>query len=380
MKSESNLNHLPKLYGLDHLRALAISLVLLFHYQFFGHPAWIEPVAKFGWTGVDLFFVLSGYLISSQLFKELGKTGTISLRTFFIKRSFRILPAYWVVLAIYFILPAFHEREALPPLWRFLTFTQNIGLDLRTEGTFSHAWSLCVEEQFYLLLPSAMLLLSRNGWIRKAGALLVILIIAGFTARLLTWNLVLAPIVNRDGFNIIWYKWIYYLIYNRLDPLIAGITIAAFQHYQTAKAGQWAKYGNWFLLVGIIILAIAYYICLNEQSFSATLFGFPMVALGYGLIVFAAVSPQCVLYKTKSAITGHIAGLSFGIYLIHKGIIHLTQKAFTGIFNNDSVWMLLICIVAVLAAAMLLQVLIEKPFLDYRNALLKRSVIKKAPR
>ena len=46
-----------------------------------------------------------------------------------------------------------HEREALPPLWRFVTFTQNLGLDLRSEGTFSHAWSLCIEEQFYLVLP-----------------------------------------------------------------------------------------------------------------------------------------------------------------------------------------------------------------------------------
>ena len=59
-----------KLYGLDHLRALAILLVLGFHYQlsFFGHPGWLQTVAQVGWTGVDLFFVLSGFLIASQLF------------------------------------------------------------------------------------------------------------------------------------------------------------------------------------------------------------------------------------------------------------------------------------------------------------------------
>jgi peptidoglycan/LPS O-acetylase OafA/YrhL len=58
-----------------------------------------------------------------------------------------------VVLAIYFLIPAAKEREALAPLWKYLTFTQNIGLDVSTKGAFSHAWSLCIEEQFYLFLP-----------------------------------------------------------------------------------------------------------------------------------------------------------------------------------------------------------------------------------
>ncbi|AMR31125.1 hypothetical protein A0256_06655 [Mucilaginibacter sp. PAMC 26640] len=75
-----------KLYGLDHLRAFAIMFVLLFHYQFFGAPQWVHDIAKFGWTGVDLFFVLSGYLISSHLFAEETTTGTISLRI--IEKSF----------------------------------------------------------------------------------------------------------------------------------------------------------------------------------------------------------------------------------------------------------------------------------------------------
>src|SRR4051812_25820092 len=115
-----------KIAGLDHLRALAISLVFLFHYRLFAHPAWVDDWCTFGWTGVDLFFVLSGYLISSQIFRSIEK-GSFSLQEFFIKRFFRILPAYWVVLALYFALPAFREWESLPPLWKFLTFTQNLG-------------------------------------------------------------------------------------------------------------------------------------------------------------------------------------------------------------------------------------------------------------
>lgn len=149
------------LAGLDHLRAFAIVFVLLFHARLFPHPEWIDVVGKFGWTGVDLFFVLSGYLISSNLFQQMANAGTIILSDFFIKRFFRIIPAYLTVVAIYFLIPAFREREALAPLWKYLTFTQNFGLDLRVQGTFSHAWSLCIEEQFYFLLPVILCCLFR---------------------------------------------------------------------------------------------------------------------------------------------------------------------------------------------------------------------------
>jgi len=142
-----------KLYGLDHLRTLAIALVLFFHYPAIELPDWLADIKDFGWIGVDLFFVLSGFLIARQLFAELKTTNTISVRQFFIKRFFRIIPVYLVVVTIYFLVPVFRERESLPALWRFLTFTQNIGLDPSATGTFSHAWSLCIEEQFYLAFP-----------------------------------------------------------------------------------------------------------------------------------------------------------------------------------------------------------------------------------
>ena len=147
--------HEEKFYGLDHLRALAIMLVFFFHYFILsgGKPNWLPDYAKFGWTGVDLFFVLSGFLISSQLFLKIKQEKKISYKEFFLKRFFRIIPAYLVVVGIYFIVPLFREKESLPPIWKFLTFTQNFGTNLKDFGTFSHAWSLCVEEHFYFLLP-----------------------------------------------------------------------------------------------------------------------------------------------------------------------------------------------------------------------------------
>src|SRR3954468_12026426 len=134
--------------GLDHLRALAIVLVLLYHYcKLFPHPQWTETLGSFGWVGVDLFFVLSGYLIASQLFKGIKENAKVDLKAFYIKRFFRIIPAYLAVLLLYFSVSDFKEFGTLAPLWKYLTFTQNLGLDLRTQRAFSHAWSLCIEEQ-----------------------------------------------------------------------------------------------------------------------------------------------------------------------------------------------------------------------------------------
>src|SRR5664279_3269563 len=100
-----------KLFGLDHLRALAIIFVFLFHYgRLFPHPGWTNSISQFGWTGVDLFFVLSGYLISSQLFEKMQEEKKLSFWEFFLKRFFRIIPAYLVVVALYFLFPSARER------------------------------------------------------------------------------------------------------------------------------------------------------------------------------------------------------------------------------------------------------------------------------
>src|ERR1700753_539270 len=120
-----------KLHGLDHLRALAIVSVLCFHYQFFGHPEWESGrVSGFGWTGVDLFFVLSGFLIAGQLFEKVAAGKTVSLKEFFIKRFFRIIPPYLVVLLLYIFIPTVHEWGHLSPLWKYFSFTLNFGQDL----------------------------------------------------------------------------------------------------------------------------------------------------------------------------------------------------------------------------------------------------------
>src|SRR5947207_4378797 len=189
--------------GLDLLRALAIIVVVVYHAALFGFklPGRID---RFGWIGVDLFFVLSGYLIGGQLLAPLARDQRISLGRFFTRRALRIMPAYFVVLAIYFLLPSWREySEMSQPLWKFLLSVQNIALHGGT--AFSHAWSLAVEDQFYLALPFLLLFLF---WRPRASVIIAcIIILSGIALRtILAFQNLTEMGVSFRGFQ----AWIYY--------------------------------------------------------------------------------------------------------------------------------------------------------------------------
>lgn len=360
----------PKFYGLDHLRALAIILVFLFHYYILsgGQPAWLPDAASFGWTGVDLFFVLSGFLISFQLFTQIKAGQTIVFKTFFLKRFFRIIPAFLVTVALYFCIPFFREKESLPPLWKFLTFTQNLGLDLRVYRTFSHAWSLCVEEHFYLFLPLILIFLQAKKWLGKGWWLLIALFLLGFLARLYSYHTLYLPVSEEQYSWTTWYKYIYYPTYNRLDGLLVGVGIAAIYHFVPGLWNRLTRYGNLFIIAGLLILTGAYFVCEDQMTFYASVWGFPLIALGYGCLVTGAVSPNNFLYKWHSKVTTTIATLSYAIYLTHKGVIHMTHRLLED-FNLDANLLLVISMATCVLFAWVLHLLVEKPFMRLRNKL-----------
>lgn len=363
-----------KLYGLDHLRALAILLVVGIHYQlFFPHPSWTKWFMQIGWTGVDLFFVLSGFLISSQLFTELKKEKRISLKTFFIKRFFRILPIYFFVVAIYFLFPFLREKEALPPLWKFLTFTQNFGLDAKHFGTFSHAWSLCVEEHFYLLFPLTLIFLQSKNIFAKSYWILIILPIFGIVFRIYLWNVYYPSNANINSSLWYWTEHIYYPTYNRLDGLLVGVAIAALYKFAPKLWDKVSKFGNHSIMVGIALLTIIYFYFSDLGSHSTTIWGFTLLAIAYGFLALGAISPSSFLYHWNSRVATLMATLSYGIYLTHKIVIHVTQGLLTklGIDGNSNL-MLLACFVACIIAAWLLNLTIEKPFMKMRDKILRR--------
>jgi peptidoglycan/LPS O-acetylase OafA/YrhL len=363
-----------KLYGLDHLRAIAILAVLCFHYQFFGRPEWeAGRISKFGWSGVDLFFVLSGFLIAGQLFATVARGKPISLREFFIKRFFRIIPPYLLVLVLYLVFPVMREWGRPWPAWKYFTFTLNFGQDLSHYGSFSHAWSLCVEEQFYLLLPLTFLLFGLKKAGKKPFYLVGGLVLFGILVRYLSWKYFAEPYLNTDKFGTKWNEFVYYPTYNRLDGLLVGVSIAGlFTFYPRFK--DWVnKYSYVILFVGAALLFAAWKICIVYASYDTSTYGFPIIALGYGCVLAAFVSPSCIFYRLKSRLTAEIATLSYAIYLSHKIVIHLVQKyAETIGLDKNSILVMMLCVICVASVALLMRYVIEKPALQMRNCVLTK--------
>jgi peptidoglycan/LPS O-acetylase OafA/YrhL len=232
-----NDSNSSRVQGLDTLRAAAILLVMLFHLT--GTlPAWMQQVSSYGWMGVDLFFVLSGYLIGTQLLRPYAIGMQPSWLSFYRRRLYRVLPAYVAVLLLYLLVPMWREAPTMSPAWQFLTFTENLFVDYSKNQAFSHVWSLCVEEHFYLFMPLLVALLMRRPRLWKAVAAVTSFVLLGVLLRTLVLHgtlRVLTP--EAENYGLKYVETLYYPTWNRLDGLIAGVALAAIRQF---SPGWWA--------------------------------------------------------------------------------------------------------------------------------------------
>jgi peptidoglycan/LPS O-acetylase OafA/YrhL len=236
-----------------------------------------------------------------------------------------------------------------------------------------------VEEQFYLLLPLLLLTTYVFKAGKKAFLIVPVLFVAGFAIRLLIWQYAIIPAQNQDGFGGYWTEMMYYPTYTRLDGLLVGVTIAALTKFAPVFAGRVMRYGNTLLVCSLVLLVASYFVVAGRTSFMASIFGFPLVSIAYGVLVLAAISPNCVLYKYRSKLTANIATLSYSIYLTHKGVIHLTHAGFgkLGIAPDGNLMIVISISLSVLAAIVMRQV-VEKPFLRMRDKVLQKRNAKQA--
>src|SRR6186997_1060375 len=344
--------------GLDLLRALAIILVVVYHAALFGFKL-PGRVDRFGWIGVDLFFVLSGYLIGGRLLASLARDQRIKLGRFFTRRALRIMPAYFVVLAIYFLLPAWREYpEMSQPLWKFLVSVQNIGL--RGGTAFSHAWSLAVEDQFYLLLPLVLLFVKR--WRRATLIIPCLIVLGGVILRTILAKQNLTDTgVSFRGFQ----TWIYYPTWTRLDPLVFGVGLAAIEKFRP-QLWQWLmNSARWLLLVALGFIVYALFLSEGEHlSVTATVWQFPLIALGMAVLLICAVSPRLPLDRIVVPGAAFIASIAYSTYLVQKLVIHFVAEFLTEHeIALTSLSGLLLVEICVYAAGALLFFAIERPFL-----------------
>ena len=201
--------------GLDFLRALAIVLVVNCHVATtFGSRPEYRPL-QLGGKGVDLFFVLSGWLLGRQLIRELRDTNTIDLRRFWYRRWLRTLPAYYAVLAFTYAWQIVRGNYDLR--WSYWFFGQTYLTDL---PYFGISWSLCVEEHFYLAVAPVLLLFWR---VRLSLVLLPVLLVLPYVCRLMGW------LVHPDGGGI--------ETHARYDPCAVGVLLAAID---VARPRLWA--------------------------------------------------------------------------------------------------------------------------------------------
>ena len=382
--------------GLDTLRAAAIALVFMSHYAGFvsGWPifGWLSEI---GWVGVDLFFVLSGYLIANQLFAGIARGRVLSPARFYARRALRTLPVFWVVLAAYVLFPTALGGHAPPPPWRFLTFTQNIGLQAGT--AFSHAWSLCVEEQFYLVLPVVLVVgvfLSRGRDAarvrRDTGApaaatptraprglgrvhgwcLMAALLALGVGARIVLWRRYGGADDEQD-----YMSWIYYSTLCRFDEFLPGVAIAMVKNFHRpawdrlmGQGGALFALGAAATLAMLTLADVAYFADGGGYRFFMTAFGYSLLALSFALLVAAALSRARTPLAWRVPGAASVALWSYSIYLSHKPLaMWLAQRLKP--FDPPETVRATIIVLACVALGALLHRFVEAPFMALRDRL-----------
>jgi len=359
-----------RLNGLDTLRAAAIVLVLAYHYMVvvsgkntFGF------MTEIGWAGVDLFFVLSGYLIGNQILSPIAQRRDFSLKTFYIKRLLRTLPNYYFILAMYFIFPLALGEKGTAPTWQFLTFTQNFGL--RPGQTFTHSWSLCIEEQFYLILPAIALLVASFKGSRQLGWIAIgLAVVAGMVARGMAWL--------EHGHNAIsaydYYEHIYYSSFTRFDELLPGVAIAMLKNFHVSTYSKILRKGNVLFVAGLAAVGTMFYLFSHFLviagygfGFFMTTFGYSLLATSFAILTLSALSPNSALHRVRVPGAASIALWSYAIYLAHKPIFKLAISPLTKIgIDTDSILGIGIIMTVSLFGGWLLFRLVETPFMELR--------------
>jgi peptidoglycan/LPS O-acetylase OafA/YrhL len=368
--------------GPDLLRALAILLVMLWHLPRPATPSFVEGLKQYGWTGVDLFFVLSGYLIGTQLFSRLARGQRLSLRAFYLRRALRIFPAFLAVLAIYVFLPGIRESPTMQAPWRFLTFTMNFGLDYRVAGAFTQAWSLCVEEHFYLVFPLLVLFLARLRWRGWIVLLSCAVLLGGMWLRAALWqNAMAGPLAATPDASLAptYLQAVYYPTYCRLDGLLFGVLLAAFK---TFKLDQWRRCtdprGMLAVAVAAIALAAVAFHYPTTPGFRGPVltlvgatFGYPLLSLGCACLLAASLEWERTFGNCRVPGAETIAVLSYSIYLTHKLASHgnellFGKEALTGVGG------FVLYFATGIAAGALLWLTVERPFLLLRDRIFLR--------
>ena len=355
---------MTRLPGLDLLRAIAVVWVMLFHSFLVGGLGpdlkWLE---RYGWMGVDIFFVLSGFLIGRQVLAPLARGERLSFGDFYARRAWRILPAFVVVLAIYVALPQWREADGLAPWWMFATFTFNLLVDYGTQQAFSHAWSLCVEEHFYLVFPALAVFMAKRPSVAKFVGLCAFVVVAGVAVRAGTWLHYDAVQPDRPWFV----EDLYYPTWCRLDGLLAGVVLAVIAVYRPATWERLMRSGNAFLMLGVAGMALAFWLFAQRTGLVGNAVGWPVLSWSIACLVVAGASSRSWIGRRALPGAGWIAAISYSLYLSHKLVFAAVDRTWGDALVGQGFATFAVYAVATLAGGAALHYAVERPFLRLRE-------------
>ncbi len=345
--------------SLDALRTVAVLAVFEHHLPLLSQAFW--GVAEVGARGVDLFFVLSGYLIGSIALRAYFDNDQVSLVQFWRDRWFRTLPAYYVTLLIYLgkeVLTGHAFATFAPYLYFFQSYAYAPGQLPR----FNHSWSLAVEEHFYLALP-ILLLFAKKLQLRRTVMPLVI----GVGLALFAWRTVL--LCRGEPLQIKLSTW-------RTDGLLVGVVLAWLARAPRIL-GAMSRGRHVIALMAVLVLAAAGWMQFHDSQFDVSVF-----ALGCGLLVILGIVHYEPLERLgRVSAVAWIARISYSFYLLHPLVIVQLRRApvfeqMTGLPG----WLLFAAVSAAmsLAAAQLCYMFVERPGLALRDRLRKISDTRKS--
>ncbi len=289
---------------LDGIRGIAVLVVMLQHV--WGHwstlfrAGILEGVIKRGWISVDLFFVLSGYLITGILLRGSGDRKSI-LKNFYLRRAVRIWPLYFTLLAFVFLATRL-LHQAYPLGWYFL-FVQNFLSEFPKPSFFDQTWSLCVEEHFYLVWPLCILFVPRR-W------LIWILGIAIVSSPILR----LSALTGGIGTKLLYTSTQY-----RLDGIAMGSLLALLPVVYNLSRIRIHAMGGWLLLAGLPATAVCFWFLEpDDLGFRSPLLYTLVAVVSTGLVAVAVTSEVGIMYNVLSSrVLRYFGRISYGLYMIH---------------------------------------------------------------
>ncbi len=349
---------------LDGLRGVAIALVVIFHYVNFAVDSGAPRILSFlvrptnlGWSGVDLFFVLSGFLIGGILLD--ARESPNYFRVFYRRRVCRIFPVYFAFLAAIFVVAHFArpplDEKFMPAIpWAALaTFCQNFWMAIHNifgAVVLAPTWSLAVEEQFYLTLPAVIYFVrhSRLIWVLTGGIILAPLFR-------------LAMFLMGPGF----YAGIYVLLPCRMDTVLFGVTAA----YLIRRPGAWEfarahRQQLWTLTELLTVVCVLFFYKASAIDPPTMLIGYDCIGLLYACILALSLVDEWLARVLQAKWLMALGAISYCLYLIHPIVFEMVFAPLKDQHNGGAIAASL-ALVLTIAIAKLSWEYFEKPLVGF---------------